>query len=138
MELEKGHLQYIIEHVFLPPKLPQSYDAEIEQKDESLYKFVAEASEYFVEALEVSPHGVNQRDLQLWQELNKMLECTTRVHELHRLTKEDIETALQQLEVGGKSVQFLACDHTNRMPQSLSSSSYCRPECGHNFSQGGD
>lgn len=108
MALEKGHLQYLIEHVFLPPKLPQSYDAETEQKEEFLHKFMAEASEYFVESLEVSPHGISQRDLQLWRELNKMLECITRVHQLHRLTKEDIESALQRLEVGGKSVQLLA------------------------------
>jgi len=137
MELEKGHLQYIIEHVFLPPRLPHAYDTETEGKDESLYKFVADASEYFVEALELS-QGISQRDLQLWRELNKMLECTTRIHQLHRLTKEDIESALQQLKVGGKSMQLLACDHTNSTHKSRSSSSYCRPECGHNFSQGGD
>jgi hypothetical protein len=103
MELEKGHLQYIIEHVFLPPKLPQSYDVETEQKDESLYKFVAEASQRFVEALKESPHGASPRDLQIWQQIDEMLRRIARTHQLHHLVKEDLESALEEMKVGGMS-----------------------------------
>lgn len=136
MELEKGHLQYLIEHVFLPPKLPQSYDAETEHKDESLHRFVAEASQRFVEILERS-HGTSQRDLQQWRQVDKMLQRITVVHQLHRLTKEDIESVLQQMNVGGKPSQISDCDHADTKLQSHVSPSYCRPECGRNFPQGG-
>jgi uncharacterized protein YfbU (UPF0304 family) len=104
MELDTSQLQYIVEHVFLPPKLPQTYDTETEQKDGTLYRFVAHSSQRFLEALIESAHAPNQHDLQCWEKLVDMLHVMADIHQQHQLSKEELKTALDRMLVGGMSL----------------------------------
>ena len=106
MELETSHLQYIVEHVFLPPKLPQSHDTETELKDGSLYRFVAHSSQRFLEALNKSAHAPSE--LQCWKKLVHMLDVMEDIHQQHQLSKEELKPALDKMVVGGMSVRDLS------------------------------
>jgi uncharacterized protein YfbU (UPF0304 family) len=101
MELSASNLQYVVEHVFLPPKLPQSYDAETEQKDGSLYRFVAHSSQLFWQALLDSDHVPSGEDFQCWERLVNMLNLMASIHQAHQLSREDIKSALEQMHPGG-------------------------------------
>lgn len=101
MELDIDHLRYIVEHVFLPPKLPQSYDPDGEFKDESLYWFIAWSAQQFVNAMHQSKIPASFRDVQYWNKVVKALNYVAKIHSQHRLLKEDIEMALGDMEVGG-------------------------------------
>jgi uncharacterized protein YfbU (UPF0304 family) len=100
MELEASHLQYMVEHVFLPPRLPQSYDAETEQKDGILYRFIAHSSQLFRQALVDSEHGFSGH-LQCWERLVKMLDLMASIHQEHQLSREDVKSALKRMRPGG-------------------------------------
>jgi hypothetical protein len=101
MELDMSHLQYMVEHVFLPPRLPQSHDAETEQKDGTLYKFVAHSSQLFLKALVDSEHAPSRHDLQCWERLVNMLNIMASIHQEHQLSREDIKSALRRMRPGG-------------------------------------
>lgn len=121
MELDKSHFQYIVEHIFLPPQLPQTYDLEGELKDESLYWFIAWGAQRFIDTFTRSTilPSIAQRffnvflgstnplsisDMENWNKLLKALNLVARIHRRHRLMKEDIETALQGMDVGGQCI----------------------------------
>lgn len=106
MELETSHLQYMVEHVFLPPRLPQSYDPETEQKDGTLYKFVAHSSQLFLKALVDSDHTPCRHDLQCWKRLVNMLNLMASIHQEHQLSREDVKSALEWMQPGGTWMKF--------------------------------
>jgi hypothetical protein len=104
MELTVAELTYIINHVFLPPNLPDEYDAGDPKNDAALLKCVFDAAQKFCGVLERSDTDEALSALSIWTIILAMLEKVASLHAQPHLVKGDIVMALRQMQVNG---QFL-------------------------------
>jgi hypothetical protein len=95
--IDSNILCSVVEHVFMPPKLPQKAPAkEVEQEtNAALCLFLLDAAHAFRQSL---PHS--QRST--WNHMVKMIELVWR--DVKALSaRADLQSALSDLSVGGKS-----------------------------------
>ncbi len=95
MDRSTEELDYIINHVFLPPKLPQEYDDghQNELRDIALCRLAHEAAVQF-------PQYLAECHQTQWDVVTRMLEnllATTRLFD-----KEDCVAKIVNLQVGGR------------------------------------
>ncbi|THU98858.1 hypothetical protein K435DRAFT_659994 [Dendrothele bispora CBS 962.96] len=87
-------LEYIVNHVFLPPKLPQKDDYTI-ANEEYLCKIVHQsASKYF------RSQNIAQDKVAMWKAIIDMLDNLMKCHAQEGLTAEGIEYALGEMKEG--------------------------------------
>jgi hypothetical protein len=97
-------LRNIVDHIFLPTKLPQALDPLQQQHDASLSKLVGWASKKFVDALNRSRHKPNQKAMKGWERISTMLgRMQTKTHKQHQLDKQEVESELLKLKPAGTS-----------------------------------
>ncbi|PVF94402.1 hypothetical protein CPB86DRAFT_800496 [Serendipita vermifera] len=94
MTLSLGDLNYLINHVFLPPRLPQEHDADSPRKDGVLLNFVARTAQTFRAKLGSSGDGTASSALQAWLVVIDMLEKASHLHGQQYLIEKEVETAL--------------------------------------------
>jgi hypothetical protein len=126
MEISQEHLTYIIDHVFLPLKLPQKYDPDSPSKDAALAQYIAETAQSFRATLE-SPG--NEEAVRTWKILEKMLNNVAILHRKSHLIEEDVEAALVTMRTEGKLAQKLNVNLSLIERYRRDPSLYCLSKC---------
>lgn len=91
---DTAKLEYIINHVFLPPKLPQEDDRDSAKS--------AALAEELVEALRAFRTYSTQQDLPTWTSLARMVENMSRIRdESGDMNPDKLEQTLLQMVDGG-------------------------------------
>ncbi|THU98150.1 hypothetical protein K435DRAFT_721087 [Dendrothele bispora CBS 962.96] len=93
-------LEYVVNHVFLPPKLPQKDDYTI-SNEEFLCKTVHQSAVKYLRSKHVA-----QKNVAAWRAVVKMLDNLVKCHSQEGLTAEGIEYALGEME-GGSVLAYL-------------------------------
>lgn len=91
------HIDFIISHVFLPPKLPQKSDDHVDEKNQTLLTFLRETMQEYI-AQHVDIADIAQR--QFWCSISKMLDEMVKHHEGHLIASQ-IQNSLQNMVNGG-------------------------------------
>jgi hypothetical protein len=101
MKLDLQDLNYIINHVFLPLKLPQKHDADSSRKDGVLLSYVAETARSFCAKLGSSGNDTILSALPAWQVATRMLENAAHLHQQQYLLEAEVEAALVGMRKNG-------------------------------------
>ena len=91
--MEKSQLEYISNHVFFPPKLPQEDDYQVTHEKALCESVIASALEYRVHA------PASDRDR--WGKIKKMLENLRNTQESEALSQERIRESIADMQIGG-------------------------------------
>ena len=94
-------LRYIIDNVFLPPKVPDKEESDIPMKDSDLILQVSNVATLFKTALCEDPHLAPETK-QAWETVCGMLKKMHAVRPGGIMTKFSIETGLSSMRVGGR------------------------------------
>jgi hypothetical protein len=86
-------LQYIVNHIFLPPELPQKDDHNPEN-DRALCRELCQSACNFYGLL---PSDGRTR----WDPIIEMLQCLCDFHELDVLSKDCVKSAMERMQPGG-------------------------------------
>ncbi|PVF91589.1 hypothetical protein CPB86DRAFT_820360 [Serendipita vermifera] len=108
MPISPEHLTYIINHVFLPLKLPHEYDPKSPLKDAVLAGYIAEAAQSFRDILKST--GGEKADT-TWNILERMLLNVANLHKEEYLNKLDVETALENMRTDDVIPLYIACQN---------------------------
>ncbi|KIM24742.1 hypothetical protein M408DRAFT_331697 [Serendipita vermifera MAFF 305830] len=95
-EQTNEELKFIINHVFLPPKLPQEHDMETHRKDEALLSFVSKTATAFTQGLSVS---ANENVVKSWGIVLNMLNAMSTLNTRHGISEEWLRKAMEQMDV---------------------------------------
>ena len=91
-------VSYLINHLFLPPKLPQQDDS-TSGGPQALLSYVAKTATVFVELLK--KEDVEANVLQGWTRLQKTLQWMDKLHTQSVLPLENVRRILSGMEVHG-------------------------------------
>jgi hypothetical protein len=92
--------RYIVEHVFLPARLPDEEDPDVSKKDSALLSEVASVVALFSDDLRENPN-VSHETRDAWDIISRMFDTMLATRLTNRLDKSIIETQLQSMRVGG-------------------------------------
>jgi hypothetical protein len=95
---DPDHLTYIINHLFLPPKLPQEGDSS-PAGTQALLQHVTDSADAFVEVL--CHQNVDISVLRSWCTLHKMLESMAVLHQSEYIPLEGLRSSISYMETGG-------------------------------------
>jgi hypothetical protein len=98
MQIAREDLTYVIDHVFLPLKLPEEHDPKSTVKDTILANYIMKASQSFCDTLKSSQ---DELALSTWKMLNKMLRNVSHLHREDRLRKAEVQAALLNMQTNG-------------------------------------
>ena len=94
MDLIENHLDFVVNHVFLPPRLPNGGDGDLWEKELSLLRLVQSLAKQF--ARQATPESSTQ-----WQPVLTMLQTWIDVNRFGDISKESLDTALKDLQANG-------------------------------------
>jgi len=94
-------LRYIVEHVFMPPKVPDQEDEEMTLKDTALLGELSKAATMFKDMLRQNPQ-VGEETFGGWDTITKMLNSIGNLRNAKILAKSSIEAELRSMRVGGE------------------------------------
>jgi hypothetical protein len=101
MESDADVLQYMIRHVFLPPKLPQESESDDSLMDHHLLLQVQKASRRFIESIRASDEATSVGTVAKWKPISKMLHNMRTLHQARFLIKGDLVSAFEEMEIKG-------------------------------------
>ena len=96
MKVDQSIFDFIVNHVFLPPKLPNQDDENVFQKEMGLLRLVQDVADQFVSQV---PDEFSAK----WQSIVSMLRVWENITEFGRIDKERLSMSLKNLEPGGMS-----------------------------------
>jgi hypothetical protein len=99
-------LEYLINHLFLPPKLPQREDSNELDGRNMLLSHVLESATIF-EKLE--REGASQRVQQCWRALRRMLQSTYDIHRREHISASVLQHAIRQMTPQGSFSLLIVC-----------------------------
>jgi hypothetical protein len=113
--MDSNALSYIINHLFLPPKLPQEDDTSNVDGQYMLLSHVAESANDFLRGLQDA--NVDIKDQQCWRVLERMLRQMCHIHRGTQLSPALLQKAV--------------CDMNNRGPFTYppSKPADCQTDC---------
>ena len=88
-------LNYAINHIFLPPRLPNAFDHS-PHLEAGIIALVREFADNFVQ-----PEGAQSTD---WVTVTKMLAAMSRVHDGRAMSEKSITKEIEALGRGGRSI----------------------------------
>jgi Family of unknown function (DUF6606) len=91
-------IKYIINHLFLPPILPEADETDIECQ-QALLSHVVESAAAFCEVLDRP--GVDQNVLRCWRILHKMLLSMDTIRQGAFMDLNELESAVLDMQVNG-------------------------------------
>jgi len=94
---DPDHLTYIINHLFLPPRLPQADDSG-PTGTQALLQHVTDSADAFVEVL--CHQNVDISVLRSWCTLHKMLESMAVLHQSEYIPLEGLHNSINYMEIG--------------------------------------
>ena len=100
MDLSEDQLEFIINHVFLPPRLPGEEEEDLWGKEFGLLGLVQTFAQQF--ALQLAPESSSR-----WQPVLTMLQTWIDVIRLGDINKDLLDTKLKKLKVNGMSYESL-------------------------------
>ncbi|KIM25732.1 hypothetical protein M408DRAFT_203316, partial [Serendipita vermifera MAFF 305830] len=92
--MKEDILQYLIEHIFLPPKLPQELDPKYRLKDSALLDLVTDAAARFA-GLPIPSEDEVTQDLEAWEFIRRMLQNMKHIHNEGCLDRHNLQAALE-------------------------------------------
>lgn len=102
MKKEDEDLKYILEHVFLPPQLPQEHDRDTHRKDLRLLEYVINTAETFSNTLAKSVSSSDSREARAWGIIQRMLKATRRLYAGGSIIQDALKAALGHMNVDGR------------------------------------
>lgn len=96
MDLIENHFNFVVNHVFLPHKLPNGEDEDLWEKELSLLRLVQSLAEQFAR------QATLESSIQ-WQPVLTMLQTWIDVIRLGEISKESLEVALKDVKAEGMS-----------------------------------
>jgi hypothetical protein len=102
MRLTVEEITYMINHVFLPLKLPHKYEADSSLKDATLLSYTAQVAQSFLNTLELSIDRTTFLVSRRWRTLVRMLENTAFLHRQQYLTRGEVEKVLREMRLDGQ------------------------------------
>jgi hypothetical protein len=100
--LDESDLTYLIEHIFLPPKLPQKHDPDTHRRDGVLLDYVSFISGTFLDILSKPIGGKPSVDLKVWNIVRKMLVTMGTFYNDGGIVQTKLQAALEQMELFGE------------------------------------
>ena len=97
----------MIDHVFLPPKLPQKYDSDTHRKDSLLLDYVTKVSKSFADMLAIPIGDQPSSELKVWTIIQKTLKIMGRLHADGGIVRDGLDAALQRMNINGESYSLL-------------------------------
>jgi hypothetical protein len=101
MKINNSDLQYLIDHIFLPPKLPQMHDSDVHRKDSRLLDFVTHTSETFATTLAKPADVGTPHDLKVWSIIQKMLKTMATLYADGGIVRDELKVALEHMDIDG-------------------------------------
>lgn len=106
-EIDLNNLEYIFNHVFLPPKLPDQADKNSEKNTSALLDVVEEAARAYQKQLTGS---VQPRIQARWDSSIKMLSTLGELQNSKSLSKEKLSSAIENMGTGGNGpLNLVSC-----------------------------
>lgn len=94
-------ISYIVNHLFLPPKLPQEMDTSV-QSQNALLSHVVESAAAFHRAIQLAT--VDRDVCQYWSILHKMLYSMQAVRHGAHIDSRALQRTIEEMRVNGTSV----------------------------------
>ncbi|KAJ7035584.1 hypothetical protein C8F04DRAFT_1000632 [Mycena alexandri] len=114
--LDYASLDYAINHLFLPPKLPQQDDSTNADSQRALLQHISACAESFCEGLQED--GIDSRVRACWRRLRDTLLCFAHLHDVPSIDKNDLEAVVNAMGVSGEyiplpssSIRDVLCFH---------------------------
>lgn len=101
MDSTDEELSYIVNHVFIPPKLPFKEEDDRRNKDSALVRFISSVAHEFRASLEQEDNQSYKEIDRAWGTICCMLETTNSLHASSRLDEEQVKNALEQMKING-------------------------------------
>ncbi|KAJ7221929.1 hypothetical protein C8J57DRAFT_1593667, partial [Mycena rebaudengoi] len=102
------NIDYIINHLFLPPKLPQAHDDPDSSKQQALAQHLSNCAAIFCDHL--SREDVESSVQAHWKDLKKMLSGFARIHEGAGMSPEHLAAAINKMNSKG---EYVLCLHVS-------------------------
>jgi hypothetical protein len=100
-------VHYMINHLFLPPKLPQEDDSGDPSNQEALLLHLSESAKAFADGLSHLDH-ISAQASQAWRILQRMLESMHRIHRGTHLSMAELQRTIERMKVQGQLTLIVA------------------------------
>lgn len=101
MDYTDEELSYIVNHVFIPPKLPLKEEYGRRNKDSALTRFISSVAHEFRASLKQEDNQSYKGFDLAWVMICRMLETTHSLHASSHLDEQQLKNALVQMKVNG-------------------------------------
>jgi hypothetical protein len=102
LELPAAHLEYVVNHVFLPPKLPQDSDYDTAVKDHALLTLVLDAAKEYQGKL------AGKVESSRWEPMMKMLEVIRKSTDRGGISSNLIADSIDGMTSGGQFITLVS------------------------------
>lgn len=102
--MDEETLLFAIDHVFLPPKLPDAEEAELQVRESSFLQVLCNAANSFVNKLEdarLSGPSEARRIKESWVLVQRMLKRMLKLHGVTGIAPHTIQGVLSSLNING-------------------------------------
>ena len=106
MEHCKEDLDFIVNHVVLPPKVPQGEDIDASKKEDALLRLVLKEMTAFAA-------GCPPADRSSWQSILKMISLWAEINKGSTFCKETLQEALKSFEPGSRRCHIMQLSLAN-------------------------
>jgi hypothetical protein len=96
--IDPGDIEYLINHLFLPPKLPQANDSR-SARTNALLHHITESAAAFIEALDQNTDNDVRRS---WRTLHKMLGSMEVLHKSEYIPLEGLRNSINEMKIHGR------------------------------------
>lgn len=101
--MNKEDLEFLINHIVLPPKLPQAEEQDRRQKEGVLLQILSETVNEFTLLVE---ENEDAHIIKTWRFMKRMFSSMKELHSSRILDKYVLEKKLNNLQIGGASAGF--------------------------------
>jgi hypothetical protein len=101
-KIKDDDLKYILEHVFLPPQLPQEHDPHTHQKDLRVLEYVINTADTFANTLAKSVNSNDSYEPKVWGIIQRMPKAMSRLYADGGIIRAELEVALKHMDVDGE------------------------------------
>ncbi|KAJ7221940.1 hypothetical protein C8J57DRAFT_1593700 [Mycena rebaudengoi] len=106
--MDRENIDYMINHLFLPPKLPQEHDDPDSSKQRALAQHLSNCATIFYDRLR--REDVESSVRAHWKNLKKMLSRFARIHEVAGMSPEHLAAAINKMNSKG---EYVLCLHVS-------------------------